>query len=94
MKGQNVHWGRSSLGVVFLDSHVNSVFPRGCSCSLVAEQCPVLCDIRDCSWPSSSVQGISQAGISQCVATSFSRGTSQPKDQTHVSCIGRWILYH
>jgi len=27
-------------------------------------------------------------------ATSFSRGSSQPRDQTHVSCIGRWILYY
>ena len=23
-----------------------------------------------------------------------SRESSQPKDQTHVSCIGRWILHH
>ena len=31
------------------------------------------------------------------VAISFSRGSSQPRDQTHdscVSCIGRWILYY
>ena len=31
------------------------------------------------------------------VAISFSRESSQPRDQTHisyVSCIGRWILYH
>ena len=28
------------------------------------------------------------------VAISFSRGSSQTKDWTHVSCIGRWILYH
>ena len=26
--------------------------------------------------------------------TSFSRGSSWPRDQTRVSCIGRWILYH
>ena len=25
---------------------------------------------------------------------SFSRGSSQTRDQIHVSCIGRWILYH
>ena len=25
---------------------------------------------------------------------SFSRGSSQPRDQTRFSCIGRWILYH
>ena len=28
------------------------------------------------------------------VAISFSRGSSQPTDRTHVSCIGGWILYH
>ena len=25
---------------------------------------------------------------------SFSRGSSRPRDQTYVSCIDRWILYH
>ena len=25
---------------------------------------------------------------------SFSRGFSWPRDWTHISCIGRWILYH
>ena len=28
------------------------------------------------------------------VAISFSRGSFRPRDQTHVSCIGRQILYH
>ena len=28
------------------------------------------------------------------VAIPFSRGSSQPRDQTCVSCTGRWILYH
>ena len=41
-----------------------------------------------------SVHGISQARILEWVAISFSRGSSQPKDWTHVSCIGRQILYH
>ena len=49
------------------------------------------------SLPSSSVQGISQARILQCVAMPFSRGSFRPRDQTQVSwvsCIGREILYH
>ena len=25
---------------------------------------------------------------------SSSRGSSQPRDRTHISCTGRWILYH
>jgi len=47
----------------------------------------------DYSLPGSSVQGISQARILEEVAISFSRGSSQTKDQTHVSCTGRPILY-
>ena len=44
--------------------------------------------------PGSFVRGISQARILEWVAISFSRGFSRSKDQTHVSCIGRQILYH
>ena len=40
------------------------------------------------------VHGICQARILEWVANSFSRGSSQPRDWTHVSCIGRQILYH
>ena len=63
-------------------------------CCSVAESCPVLCDPMDCSPPGSSAHGIFQARILQWVAISFSRGSSWIRDQTHVSCIGRWILYH
>ena len=48
----------------------------------------------DCSLPGFSVHGISQASILEWVAVSFSRGSSWHGDQTHISCIGRWILYH
>ena len=47
--------------------------------------------------PGSSVHGIFQARILEWVAISYSRGCSQPWDQTRVSCvscIGRQILYH
>ena len=47
----------------------------------------------DCSQPGSSVHGMLQARILEWVAISFSRGSSQPKDQTLVSCIGRWIFF-
>ena len=47
-----------------------------------------------CSLPGSSVHGISQARILEWVDIPFSRWSSWPRDQTHVSCIGRWILYH
>ena len=45
------------------------------------------CDPIDCSLPGSSVHGIFQARILKWVAISSSRGSSQPRDQTHVSCI-------
>ena len=43
--------------------------------------------------PGSSAHGISQAGVLEWVAVSFSKGYSWPRDWTHVSCMGRWILY-
>ena len=45
-----------------------------------------------CSPPGSSVHGISQARILEWVAIPFSRGSSQPRAQTWVSCIaGRFF---
>ena len=41
----------------------------------------------DCSPPGFSVRGISQTRILEQVAISFSRGPSQPSDQTLISCI-------
>ena len=41
----------------------------------------------DYSLPGSSIHEIFQAKVLQWVAISFSRGSSQPKDQTHVSCV-------
>ena len=46
-----------------------------------------LCNSMDCSPPGSSVHGILQARILEWVAISSSRGSSQPKDWTQVSCI-------
>ena len=63
-------------------------------CCLVIMLCPTLWDPMDCTLPGSSVLGISQAKILEWVAIPFSRGSSQPKDRTRVSSIGRLILYH
>ena len=54
---------------------------------LVAQPCPTLCDPIDCSPPGSSIHGILQARILEWVVVTFSRGSSQPRDQTWVSCI-------
>ena len=46
----------------------------------------------DCSLPGSSVHRTRQARILEWVAISFSRGSSQPRNQTRVSCIaGRFF---
>ena len=48
----------------------------------VAQSCLTLCDPVDCSPPGSSVHGILQARILEWVTISFSRESSQPRDQT------------
>ena len=40
----------------------------------------------DFSPPGPSVHGIFQARMLECVAMAFSRGSSQPRNQTHISC--------
>ena len=53
--------------------------------------------IMDHRLPDSSVHGILQTRMLEWVAISYSKEPSQPRDQTHVSCISyidRWILYH
>ena len=45
-----------------------------------------------CSLPCSSVHGIFQARVLELVALSFSRGSSQPRDRTQVSCIAGRLL--
>ena len=54
---------------------------------LVAESCLTLCDSMDCRLPGSSVHGILHVRILEWVAISFSRGSTQPRDQTQVSHI-------
>ena len=53
--------------------------------SEVAQSCPTLYDPMDCSLPGSSVHGIFQARVLEWGAIDFSRGSSQPRDQTQVS---------
>ena len=46
----------------------------------VAQSCLTLCDSMDCSLPGSSIHG-----ILEWAASSFSRGSSQPRNRTWVS---------
>ena len=49
-------------------------------------------DPMDYSPPSFSFHRLSQAGVLEWAAISFSRRSSPPRDRTHISCRGRQIL--
>ena len=59
-----------------------------CYCS-VTKSCPTLCNSTGYNPPGSSVQGIFQARILVWVIMSYSGGSSQTRNRTHISCIGR-----
>ena len=66
----------------------NSLHPNSLITNLFGEEvtvpqlCPTLCNSMDYT-----VHGILQARMLEWVAISFSRGSSQPRDRTQVSCI-------
>ena len=47
--------------------------------------CLTLCDPMDHSWPGSSVHGILQARVMEWIVMPSSRGSSWPRDWTHIS---------
>ena len=55
-----------------------------CAC-VHAQLCLTLCNPLDCDPPGSSLHGILQARTLEWAAISFSKGSSQPRDQTCVS---------
>ena len=57
------------------------------ACMLSHFNCVQLCDAMDCSLPGSPVHGILQARILGWVVMASSRGSSQPRDRTHVSYV-------
>ena len=54
---------------------------------LAAQLCPILCDSMDSSPPGSSAHEIFQARKLGWVAISYPRGSSRPRDWTHVSSV-------
>ena len=54
---------------------------------MLAQSCPTLCDLMDCSPPGSSVHGILQARILEWVAISSSRDSFWPRDQSRISWV-------
>ena len=59
---------------------------------LVTQLCLTRCNPTDCNLPGSSVHGILQVRILEWLAFPYSKGSSQPRDWTRVSCIaGRFF---
>ena len=87
-------WKEGRIGFSLRMSRGTAVLTTLCCCYLLAQLCPTLWDPMNYSPPGSSVHDASQARTLYWVVISFSRGSSQPRDQTHGSCIGRLILYH
>ena len=67
-----------------------------CVCAKSLQSCPTLCDSMDHSPPGFSVHRAFQARILEWVTMPFSRGSSQPRDWTHVCyiCTGRPVLHY
>ena len=59
---------------------------------LVTQSCPTLCNCI--ALQASLCMGLLQARILEWVAMASSRGPSQPRDQTQVSCISGRYFYH
>ena len=84
-----VHWGLQGrengdrVGILKEDE-------RGLCHAQLLQLCLTLCSPMDCSLPDSSVHGILEKRMLEWVAISFSRGSSQPRDQTHISCLLHW----
>ena len=55
-------------------------------CAQPLQSCPTLCNPIDCSPPDFSVHGVLQAKILEWVAMPSSRGSSQLRDWTCISC--------
>ena len=59
--------------------------PQSLECACVCSSCLALCPPMDCSPPGSSVHGILQKRIVDWVAMPSFRGSSQPRDEIHIS---------
>ena len=90
---QNAHLKNNLMCVNYSSINLNKIYPCWYENEIeVAQSCLTLCDLMDCSLPSSSIRGILQARILQWVAISSSRVSSQHRDQTRVSrTIGRFF---
>ena len=83
----------SYFQTVLFSEFLSHIFNCLCVCSF-DQSCLTLCDTMHCSLTGSFAHGIFQAKILTWVAISLCRGSSQPRNQTVISCTGRQILCH
>ena len=83
------YWLRCWSGLLFFKKLVLELYSleQVCAC---AQSWPTLCDPRDWSLPGSSIHEISQAGILEWVAITFSRGSSPSFFQGLNPCFLHW----
>ena len=80
----------------FAAAHMVAKSQKWLSKGTQLKPCQLFCNTMNCSPPvcSPSVHWISQARILECIVISFSSRSSQSRDWTYISCIGRRILFH
>ena len=94
----------SSAATLF-DCACGCVCAHACVCThSVVQSCLTLCSPLDCSLPTSSAYRTASSALAplqprilEWGVISYSRGSFQPRNQTHLSCISctvRQILYH
>ena len=88
--GKPSRWFRMCTKASCVYKHIN-IHTCACVHAKSLQSCLILPDPMDCGPPGSSVHGILQARILEGVPVPSSRGSHQPRGQTHVSyvtCIG------
>ena len=76
----------NSLSWTLPDANFEETPKKDC-CFSVAKSCLTPLRSMDCSPQSSTVHEILQVRILEWVAISFSRGSFQPRDRMHISCL-------
>ena len=79
---QNTEWLRTFLVLYLVTQWTRAKDDKVKMKVKVTQSCLTFCDPLDCT-----VHGILQARILEWVTSPFSRGSSQPRDRTQVSCI-------
>ena len=67
--------------------HIFPIIWSSAATDKLLQSCQTLCDRMDHNLPGSTAHGILQARILQWVAMTLSRGSSQPRDWTCISCL-------